>query len=170
PFLLPCVEIAEPDDWSAVDRALAELATYQWLVFTSTNGVHAFSRRLRKTGRDVRALGGLKLAAIGPATAEALRSYQLEPDVVPENYSSEHLAGELLHRVRGQRVLLARADRGRELLRQELGRVAHVEQVAVYVQKDATVDAAGPIDCLRRGELDYVTLTSANIARAMLRS
>lgn len=170
PFLLPCVEIAEPDDWTAVDRALAELGSYQWLVFTSTNGVHAFFRRLRQVGRDVRALGALRLAAIGPATADALRAYHLEPDLVPAEYCSEGLAAALAERAAGQRVLLARADRGRDVLRHELARVAHVEQVAVYVQKDAVEDGAGAIDCLRRGELDYVTLTSANIARALLRS
>src|SRR5262249_13784237 len=138
------------------DRALAELASYQWLVFTSSNGVHAFFRRLRQTGRDVRALGPVRLAAIGPATAEALRAYHLEPDLVPPEYCSESLAAALAKTVAGQRVLLARADRGRDVLRRELARVAHVEQVTVYVQKDAILDGTGALDHLRRGELDYV--------------
>ncbi len=168
PFLLPCVEIAEPDDWTEVDRALANLASYQWLVFTSSNGVHAFFRRLRQLGRDLRALGAIRLAAIGPATAEVLRGYHLEPDCVPPDYCSESLVAMLIARAAGRRVLLARADRGRELLRDELGRVAHVDQIAVYVQRDSLCDAAGAIDCLRRGELDFVTLTSANIARSLL--
>src|SRR5207237_1905019 len=103
----------EPADWGPVDEALARLGEYQWLVFTSVNGVQAFLRRLRRTGRDLRALGHVRLAAIGPATADALRDYHLEPDLVPEAYRSEVLADALRERVAGQRVLLARADRGR---------------------------------------------------------
>ncbi len=170
PFLLPTVEIREPADWGPVDRALAQLASYQWLVFTSVNGVHALVRRLRETGRDLRALGGIKLAVIGPSTAEALRSYHLEPDLMPGRYRSEGLATELKEHAAGQRVLLARADRGRELLRQEVSTVATVDQVAVYAQVDAIDTHAEALDCLRRGEIEFVTLTSANIARSLLQS
>jgi uroporphyrinogen III methyltransferase/synthase len=134
------------------------------LVFTSVNGVHAFVGRLRKSGRDLRALGGIRLAAIGPATADALRSYYLEPDLVPEEYRSESLAEGLKKQVRGQRVLLARADRGRDLLREELAKIAEVTQVAVYSQADVLKPES--LACLSRGQIDYVLLTSSNIARA----
>ena len=167
PSVLPTVEIREPADWAPVDRALAELASYQWLVFTSTNGVHAFLRRLRQTGLDLRALGPLRLAAIGPGTAEALRGYHLEPDLVPAQYHSEGLAAALKERAAGQRVLLARADRGRDLLRDELAAVAAVDQVAVYSQVDAVRPDPSVLDLLHRGEMDYVTVTSSNIARAL---
>ncbi|MCI0463494.1 MAG: uroporphyrinogen-III C-methyltransferase, partial [Gemmataceae bacterium] len=170
PFVLPAVEVGPPADWGPVDRALAALASYQWLVFTSANGVQAFLGRLRERGKDLRVLGGIRLAVIGPATAEALRGYHLEPDLMPVEYRSEALAEALKEQAAGQTVLLARADRGRELLRDELARVARVEQVAVYSQVDS-VDAGSPVlDCLRRGEIDYVTLTSSNIARALLRT
>src|SRR5207248_2219676 len=92
---------------------------------------------LREIGRDLRALGSARLAAIGPATAAALREYHLEPDLVPTEYRSETLAADLREQVRQQRVLLVRADRGREVLREELATVAEVEQVAVYTQCDA---------------------------------
>ncbi|HYT94661.1 MAG TPA: uroporphyrinogen-III C-methyltransferase [Gemmataceae bacterium] len=169
PFVLPTVEIGPPVDWSPVDQALDRLRDYQWLVFTSSNGVHAFVERLRTRGRDLRALGGLRLAAIGPSTADALRGYYLEPDVVPAEYDSEGLVAALRERVAGQVVLLARADRGREVLRDELSKVAQVEQIAVYSQKDAVDTAAPALDCFRRGEIEYVTVTSANIARALVR-
>jgi uroporphyrinogen III methyltransferase/synthase len=171
PVVLPAVEIRELTDWSAVDRVLGELTKYQWLVFTSANGVRALLNRLKVVGRDLRALGGIQLAAIGPATAEALRDFHLEPDLVPpKDFQSEALAEALRGRVAGQRVLLARADRGRDVLRQELAAVAQVDQVAVYSQVDA-VDASSEVfDCLRRGEIDYVTLTSSNIARALLKA
>jgi uroporphyrinogen III methyltransferase/synthase len=167
---LPAVEIREPADWTPVDRALAHLSAYQWLVFTSANGVDALIRRLLQTGRDLRALGGLRLAVIGPATADALRRYHLEPDLVPAVYVSEALASALKDHVAGQRVLLARADRGREVLREQLAQVSEVEQVTVYCQLDAIEPDAEALQSLRRGEIDYVTLTSSNIARSLLRA
>jgi uroporphyrinogen III methyltransferase/synthase len=166
---LPAVTIGAPDDWSPVDRALEQLGDYQWLVFTSSNGVDAFIRRLRQTGRDLRALGGLRLAVIGPATAVALRAYHLEADVTPETFNSEGLAAGLLPLVAGERVLLARADRGVELLREELSAVARVDQVAVYSQRDAPLDRSEPsLRMMSEGKIDFVTLTSSNIARALI--
>jgi len=167
-LILPTVAISDPGNWDKVDAALADLNKYHWLVFTSSNGVHSFIKRLWETGHDLRALGHLRLAAIGPATAIALRTYHLEPDVVPAQFRSEVLAADLLQHVVGKRVLLARADRGRELLREELAKVAEVDQVAVYSQVDAVDLHSSEMDCLRRGEVDYLTLTSSNIARALV--
>jgi uroporphyrinogen III methyltransferase/synthase len=168
--VLPTVEVREPADWSAADRALLDLGRYQWLVWTSANGVHALVRRLRHLGRDLRALGPLRLAVIGPATADALRQYHLEPDLVPAEFRSESLAAALTERARGQRVLLARADRGRELLREELAAVAEVDQVAVYTQVDAVEADEEVLEALRAGRVDWVTLTSSNVARALVRA
>jgi uroporphyrinogen III methyltransferase/synthase len=171
PQLLPAVEIREPADWGPVDAALRDLSAFAWLVFTSANGVHALLGRLLSVGRDLRALGSLRLAAIGPKTAAALGHYHLVPDLVPAQFQSEDLSAALLDRIEpGRRVLLARADRGRDLLRQELSRCCAVEQVAVYSQVDA-IDAGDPmLDHVRRGEIDFITLTSSNIARALVRS
>jgi uroporphyrinogen III methyltransferase/synthase len=166
PLHLPVIEIGEPQDWSNVDHAISQLSTFDWLVFTSANGVQAFMKRLRKLGLDLRALGRLRLAVIGSATADAVRRYHLEPDVVPASYRSEALAHELFERVRGLRVLLARADRGREFLRDELSRCAQVTQIAVYTQVDVADPAHPAWLKLRAGEVDFVMLTSSNIARA----
>lgn len=168
--VVPVVEIRAPADWGPADRALTDLARYRWLVFTSANGVHAVVRRLRQLGRDLRALGPLQLACIGPGTADALRTYHVEPDLVPPEYRSESLARALKERVAGQRVLLARADRGREVLRDELAAVADVEQVAVYSQSDAVGLAAAVPAALLQGAVEFVTLTSSNIARAFLQN
>lgn len=165
----PALEIEPPPVWAPVDRALAELACFQWLVFTSANGVEAFLGRLLRTGRDLRALGGLRIAAIGPATADVLRRFHLRPDFVPAVYTSEGLAAGLTDLVFGQRVLLARADRGRELLQQELSKVATVEQVAVYSQRDAGPPDEALLGRLRKGQVDFVTLTSSNVVRSLVR-
>ena len=163
------VEIAEVEDWSAVDAVLAGLREFDWLVFTSSNGVDGLIKRLRQTGRDLRALGHLRLAAIGPATAEALRRFHLDADVVPGEYNSEGLVSALAPLVAGQRVLLARTNRGIELLREELAKVAVVEQIAVYLQRDVAVPAAVR-EQLNRGGIDAVTLTSSMIARGVIAS
>jgi uroporphyrinogen III methyltransferase/synthase len=88
---------------------------------------------------------------------------------VPSTYRSEELAAELVPLVRGQRVLLARADRGRDVLREQLAAVARVEQVAVYSQEDETEADPAVLARLRHGDVDYITLTSPNIARALAR-
>jgi uroporphyrinogen III methyltransferase/synthase len=170
PLVLPAVEILPPKDWNEVDDRLARLCEYDWLVFTSANGVQSLLGRLLETGRDMRALAGLKLAVIGPGTHEALRDFRLRADLMPSEYRSESLAAALAVQARGHRVLLARANRGRDVLRSELCKVATVDHVAVYRQVDA-IPTDGPVhDAIRRGEVDFVTLTSSSIARAFLKS
>ncbi len=166
--VLPTVEIRAPDDWSPVDRSLAQLERYRWLVFTSVNGVEAFLTRLRHVGRDLRALGSTQLAVIGPSTADALRRFHLEPDLMPTVFDSESLAEALLPHVAGHRVLMARADRGRDVLRERLAKVAEVEQIAVYSQVDTLDPNAEAMEALRQGEIDFITATSSNIARSLL--
>ncbi len=168
--VVPTVEIREPKDWAPVDKSLSQLGSYQWLVFTSVNGIQYFMRRLRQVGLDLRSLGSLRIAVIGPATAEALRTYHLEPDLIPEQFCSESLAEALRIQARGQRVLLARADRGRDLLRDVLRTVAEVDQVAVYSQLDATEFDESIINQIASGAVTDVTLTSSNIARALIKS
>jgi uroporphyrinogen III methyltransferase/synthase len=169
PYVLPTVEIREPADWAPVDLAIRALKQYAWLVFTSANGVTAFLGRLEKLGFDLRALGNTRLAAIGPKTAEALQSYHLQPDLVPRRFQSEDLAAALRTQIKaGERVLLARADRGRDILREQLASICQVEQIAVYSQVDAVGGDEEILNALRRGEIEFVTLTSSNIAKSLL--
>jgi uroporphyrinogen III methyltransferase/synthase len=167
-YVLPVLRFTDPADWGPVDRAIAGLSGFQWLVFTSVNGVAFFLRRWEEMGHEVRELSAWKLAAIGPVTADALRKHGLEPEVVPEVFNSEGLAAVLKERAAGQRLLLARADRGREVLREELQSVAEVHEVAVYSQSDAPADDPVLLERLRQGTIDFVTLTSANIARVWI--
>ncbi|MFM8271425.1 MAG: uroporphyrinogen-III synthase, partial [Gemmata sp.] len=170
-YRMPAVEIRDLADFALVDNALEQVqrGEWEWLVFTSANGVRALLRRLDATGADLRALGRVKIAAIGPKTAAALREHQLRADVVPDStFSSEGLAAALAPHVAGKRVLLARANRGRAELQTELAKVAHVEQVAVYAQVDTAEPDTSVLDALRRGEIRYVTLPSPNIARGII--
>ena len=160
-LIAPTVEILPPLDYAPIDRAIAALDTFNWLVFTSANGVRSFLDRLEVLGRDLRALGSVQLAAIGPATAEALARFHLKADLVPDSYRSEALAEALAPRVAGGRVLLARADRGRTVLLDELRPFAHVEQIAVYRNADAAALPPAVLDRLIAGSVDWITLTSS---------
>jgi uroporphyrinogen III methyltransferase/synthase len=164
----PILEIGPPPDPLAVEQVLDRLEQFDWLVFTSANGVQALVQRLWQRGGDLRRLGGIRLAAIGKQTAQALERYSLRADYVPAEFRSEALAEGLAPLVAGQRVLLARADRGREVLAEQLRPVCQVEQVAVYSQREITSLDPQVAELLRAGRLDFVTLTSSNIARAFL--
>lgn len=171
PTILPVIDIQPPVDWGPVDEAIQHLnaGEYDWLVFTSSNGVHAFFNRLFALGRDMRVLGRAKVAVIGSVTASALNEFHVVPDLSStDDMRSENLSELLIGRCKDARVLLAQGAQGRELLRDRLGKTAHVDSVAVYEQV-IVVNRADPVfDQLRRGEIDVVTLTSPNIAKAFL--
>jgi uroporphyrinogen III methyltransferase/synthase len=165
----PAIEIAPPADWQPVDSALEHLDHYDWLVFSSANGVRAVLDRLLKD-RDLRALGQVKLAAIGPGSAEELARYHLRADVVPDEYRAESLAVALgQEAAAGKRFLLARANRGREALAEGLVAAgARVEQIVVYTSRDVERPDDEILALLRDGQIDWVTATSSAIARSLV--
>src|SRR5262249_53840009 len=161
--LAPTVEIRPISNPGPLDAAIARLEEFDWLVFTSANGVRFFLRRLEELGRDLRALGRIRLAAIGPTTAEALAGYHLRADLMPDSFRSEALAAALGDRAAGTRILLARADRGRAVLREELEHLADVTQAAVYQNADASTLPEGVAERIADGAVDWITLTSSAI-------
>jgi uroporphyrinogen III methyltransferase/synthase len=166
PVLLPTIEVLPPEDWSLVDQVVSRLGEFDWLIFTSTNGVEYFLNRLWSLGRDARCLGHLKVAAIGPATAETLERFHLRADVVPQSFRAEALAEALKTFVSGQRVLWAGANRGRDVLPTELEAAgAAVEKLVVYRNMDATRIPLETRQALEAGEVDWIALSSPSIAR-----
>jgi uroporphyrinogen III methyltransferase/synthase len=163
-ILAPTVEIRRITDPGPLDAAIDRLGEFDWLVFTSANGVRFFFQRLVDRGRDVRALGHLHLAAIGTTTAEALAQFHLRADLVPDSYRSEALVEALGRQASGQRILLARADRGRTLLKDELEHLANVHQVAVYHNADVERLPESVTARILDGSIDWITLTSSAIA------
>ena len=164
----PAIAIADPPDWSPVDAALARLDQYDWLVFSSANGVRALLDRLCARGADLRRLGAVKIAAIGPGTAEALARYHLRPDVLPEQFRAESLADALRSAAPGRRFLLARDGRGRQVLPEQLAAAGgQVEQVVVYSSTDVSNADPEVAELLAAGRVDWVTVTSSSIARAL---
>lgn len=163
----PTIDIRPPESWDEVDAAIGRLETYDWIVFTSVNGVHFFFQRLFALGRDVRALHRIKTAAIGPATAEALRDYGLFSDIVPASYHAESVVESFANEdVAGKRILLPRAGEARPVLPVELGKMgAVVDEVTVYRTVQVRDHADDLLAALKAGEVDMVTFTSSSTAR-----
>jgi uroporphyrinogen III methyltransferase/synthase len=160
PIVAPTIAIGPPSDPQPARDAVAQVRDYAWVAFTSRNGVDAFFDRLGELGRDARAFGDVKIAAIGPKTAEALAARGIRVDLVPPEYRNEAVAAELLaHTAVGDRLLVFRAEEAREVLPQTLrdfGRV--VDVVAAY----ATRPVDDPELAAKAERADIVTFTSSS--------
>ncbi len=130
----PTIEVQEPDSWVALDQALGRIDQYDWLIFTSVNGVKHFFRRYFRHHSDIRQLKGIRIAAIGPATQQAVLAFNISVDTLPCDYRAEGLVESLRGKVvKGMRVLIPRAKVAREILPRQLRHQgARVEVVDVY--------------------------------------
>lgn len=165
-LLVPTIAIEPPHSWAPLDAALA--GEFTWVVFTSVNGVAMVRRRVEVTGRGRDLLERSRLAAIGPATAGALRDWGLTAEVVPAEYVAEGLVECLRPLVAaGDRVLLPRAAETRDVLVRELTAFgAHVTEVAAYRTRAAREQAGALREALASGRVDVVTFTSASTVRS----
>ena len=162
--VLPTIELAPPRSWRPVDAAIQRLNEYDWVIFTSANGVEAFAARLRKHRKTMSALQGALIAAIGPATARALRARRLRVRVVPEEFRAEGLVQALSGvRWRGKRALLARAAKARQVLPRELRRRgARLDVIAVYRTVVPPASRSGIARLFGARKPDAITFTSSS--------
>jgi uroporphyrinogen III methyltransferase/synthase len=168
--LQPAIRVGSACDPTSLDAALARVDAYDWLVFSSAHGVDALLDRMRARGEDARRLHGVRLAAIGTATADRLAHHHLVPDLVPRAFVAEALAAALLNGGGAHRLLLVRADRGREALGTALeAGGARVDQVVAYETTDVTEADPEVSAALAAGEIDWITVTSGGTARALAR-
>ena len=160
----PTIAISEPPSWEAIDQAIRGLSGYDWVVFTSVNGVRFFMQRLRAAGKDARELKGVRLAAIGPATAEALESLMLHPDLVPGEYRAEAILEALsAEDLKGKRFLIPRAMVAREILPDKLREWgAQVDVVPAYQTVLPEQDLPEVARLFRIGQIDCLTFTSSS--------
>ncbi len=167
-YEFPTIELCEPSSPEALerlDRALGELAGYDWAIFTSVNGVEYFFKRLALLRIDIRQMARAKVAAVGPATAEALLSRGIVAEVLPASfYQAEGLLEAIEHDLAaGQRALLPRGDLARAYLADELEkRGVQVTDVDVYENRIAAADTEELIRMLERGEVHIATFTSSS--------
>lgn len=163
----PAIEIAAPDDWSDVDAAIEQLESFDSLVFTSRNGVRFFFDRLLEVGRDMRCLGGLKIAVVGDATASVLKSYHLRADWIPETFDADALLEMLQQAQRPLKsTLIVRTQRGRDVIADGLRATgASVREVITYENRDVAEMDPATRARLNEHPLDWITLTSPATAR-----
>jgi len=166
----PAIKIVPPDSFAALDKALADLTRYTWLIFTSANGVDYFFERLRHAGRDTRALAGLMVAAIGAPTAARLQEFGVVADVVPLEFRAEGVVAALTGRVEaGMRVLIPRAAVARDVLPEELAKTgAEVDVVEAYRTVTADTDGVLLAEKLAAGDIDLITFTSSSTVTNLL--
>jgi len=163
----PTIKVVPPEDWSPLDAAIDNLGTYDWLVFTSVNGVSFFFERLYEKDNDVRALKDVSTAAIGPTTAKRLRDFGLKSDIIPETYRAESIVEAFKQEpMNGKRVLLPRAKEARPVLPVELRKMgAIVDEIAAYQTEQARENVDVLIRRLEEGSIDLLTFTSSSTVR-----
>lgn len=162
---IPTIKIVQPTRKRDIVDALLGLNTYNWLVFTSTNGVTAFFDFFFKRFQDLRDLGGARIAAVGPATAAKVRELHLQVDLTPDEFTGEKIAGALakFESVENLKICLLRAeDANPDLPRvlEELGAI--VDDIAVYKTVAETEDPAGAGAALLENGADWLTFTSGS--------
>lgn len=165
---IPFIEIRKPRSYKVLDSALKNLAEYDWLVLTSVNGVDALWERLRKLyigGAQVR---HLKVAAIGPATAQGVERHGVKVNVIPKEYVAESVVASLRRMVKGKRVLLARAKVARDVIPRELrklgARVDVVEAYETVVPQASRQRLRAALQSSQRRP-DVITFTSSSTVR-----
>ncbi|MEE8471441.1 MAG: uroporphyrinogen-III C-methyltransferase [Dehalococcoidia bacterium] len=172
PIEMPVIEIEAMADYQELDKALASLSSYAWLIFTSVNGVEAFFARLLKLGLDARELKGAGICAIGPATVQALKQHGLLVDYMPEEYVSESIIkGFADMDLQSKRVLLPRAEKARPELVEGLRSLgARVDEIPVYRTVQPAQTSSQGKRLLMNGEVDITTFTSSSTVHNLVSS
>ena len=170
PIRMPVIEIRPPRSWRELDRAIRDLKSYGWIIFTSVNAVEVFWNRLYALDLDSRRLADAKIGAIGPATAGALEEKGICPDYLPKIYTSQgFIAGLKKNDIAGCKVLLPRADIAGNELTDGLAKLgAEVHQVTTYRTTTATKPVSQAKQMLLRDEIDVITFTSASTVNSLL--
>jgi uroporphyrinogen III methyltransferase / synthase len=158
----PTIKIVPPVSYDGLDRAIAELSAYQWIIFTSANGVVFFLRRLKELGRDIRDLKGLRICTIGPATAAPLEHLGIRVDLVPDEFISEGVVKAFKKiNLRRSRILLPRAEAARDVIPEGLAKLGtKVDVVTAYRTVNSGKDKAELVSLINEGKVDVITFTS----------
>jgi uroporphyrinogen III methyltransferase/synthase len=163
----PTIKVIPAVDTAPLDDAINKLSAYDWIVFTSVNGVKFFFERLFEMDRDVRALNHLQTAAIGPVTSERLRTFGLKSDIIPQNYRAEAVVEAFRKEdLKGKKVLLPRAAEARPVLPVELRKMgAEVDEVTTYLTENVADNANLLIEQLTDKRIDLITFTSSSTVK-----
>jgi uroporphyrinogen III methyltransferase / synthase len=162
----PTIEIRPPESYGPLDQAIKQIASYDWLIFTSVNGVDQFLSRFEKLGKNIADLAGIEVGAIGPETAKRLTAAHIQPSLVPKQYQAEGILEALISEtVLGKRMLIPRAAKARDILPETLRRWgARVDVVEAYQTVLPQVDVSALCQLLSEGTIDVITFTSSSTA------
>jgi uroporphyrinogen III methyltransferase/synthase len=163
----PTIKVVPPDDVKPLDQAIDNLSSYDWLMFTSVNGVNFFFNRLFEKNKDVRALNHVRTAVIGPATAQRLFDFGFKSDIVPESYKAESVVEAFAKEdIIGKKILLPRAKEARQVLPLALTKMgAVVVDVAAYCNHAVKDDADIVLKRLENHTIDMITFTSSSTVK-----
>lgn len=160
----PTIRLVEPESWQLLDLAIRELSSYDWVVLTSGNAVRYFFQRMDTLGLDARALAGCRICAVGPKTADEIRSFGIKPDLVPTDYKAEGVVNEFSRLdMHNSRVLFPHADKARDVIPRELKRMgAHVDSPVAY--RNVFPERLPPetLFALEKRSVDCITFTSSS--------
>jgi len=160
---VPALEIKPPSSWDALDRAIAHLSNFHWLILTSTNGVDYFFERLNAQGNDARALAGIKIAVVGQKTAASLQHHGLNADFIPSSFVADAMVEQFPEPLAGLKVLFPRVETGgRDVLVQAFTAAkAAVTEVSAYQSCCTQVLPPEVSQALHRGQIDAITFASS---------
>ena len=163
----PTIKTVEPESWDNLDKAIEQIKNFDWIIFTSVNGVKFFVKHLKEIGRDIRALAGLKICCIGPKTAEAVENLGLIVDVVPKEYRAESIIDELsAEGLEGKKILIPRAKVAREVLPEKMTEQgAEVTIAETYVTIRPEEAKAEVRRLFEEEKIDVVTFTSSSTVK-----
>ena len=164
---IPTIKVVAPEDNTPLVDAVNSLDQYEWIIFTSVNGVKYFFKTLFAQGLDVRALGNHQFACIGPVTRDELEKFGIISDVLPETYRAESVVDAFKGRgISGKKILLPRAMEARTILPEELRNMgAHVHEVTAYETQQVSTAKDELMALLKEGEIDMVTFTSSSTVK-----
>lgn len=165
-FECPTIQIIPPESFLELDAAIGSLAAFQWIIFTSGNAVQYFFERLRRLGLDSRALGYCQVCAVGPRTAEALEAHGVRADLIPADYKAEGVVAAFAAMdISGKRILFPKADRARDLIPLELGKMG-AEVAAPIAYRNVVPDALPQetLAALEERRIHCATFTSSSTA------
>lgn len=160
----PTISIQKEENLSSLFNAFKNITSYEWIIFTSVNAVDIFFNELNNADMDIRDLGGVNIAAIGPATLDNLARRGLKVNVVPDEYRAEGIVAELANKIQpGQWVLLPRARGARSILPDSLREMgAHVNEVFLYEAISEVHISQAILNEIKNGVMDYITFTSSS--------
>jgi uroporphyrinogen III methyltransferase/synthase len=167
----PTIDIQAPENFDAFDAAIAKIETYDWLIFTSVNGVEPFLSRLRYGGKNSSVVAHLKVGAIGPETAKRLEAAGIRCCLIPQRYQAEGILDAVSpESMRGRRVLIPRAAEAREILPETLRQWGAVVDVVVAYRTVVPSSDARPLAALlKQGKVDVITFTSSSTVKNFVR-